>query len=275
MKTAVLIQAHKNENYIKSLALHNKEVRFYVHMDAKFPEKKKWLESQKMDNLILVDKTISVHWGGSSQIFATLKLMELAFSDMRNEFFHLISSECLALKEFSVIENEWMQDPDMQFIESHYDASNSWRLKVRVPHSDTRFLRTFIGRCINKLFKISTFFYDGVKIDPRYHYFGSQWFSVTRRFVGEVLDEKNNAFFESFRNITCADEHAFAIFARMNFSDSKNIKDSNKRFILFNGKASPEYLDINCINNLKSMDNIWFSRKYKEPTLLKLTHGDD
>ncbi|HBB2671015.1 TPA: beta-1,6-N-acetylglucosaminyltransferase, partial [Escherichia coli] len=148
--------AHKNENYIRELALNNPSVRFYVHMDAKYPNKIQWIKNECIDNIYLIENPVSVYWGGSSQIFATLLLMKKAYSDKRNKFFHLVSSECVPLKSFVEIENEWSMNENCQFIESHRDKNNEWRLKVRVPHSNTKYLRTFLGRCANKLFKVTT-----------------------------------------------------------------------------------------------------------------------
>ena len=89
-------------------------------------------------------------------------------------------------------------------------------IKGSVPHSNTKYLRTFLGRCANKLFKVTTFVWDSIGLNPDNYFFGSQWFSVTRNFVEQVIDEDNEDFFKTFHNITCADEHAFAIFARTN-----------------------------------------------------------
>ncbi|MCV2510231.1 beta-1,6-N-acetylglucosaminyltransferase [Leclercia pneumoniae] len=274
MNTAVLIQAHKNEHFIRQLALSNKDVRFYVHMDAKFQSKQTWLKEQNISNLYLVENPVSVYWGGSSQIIATLRLMEIAFTDERNKFFHLISAECAPLKRFDEIENEWMRNVNRQFIESHRDPSNEWRLKVRIPHSNTKYLRTFLGRCVNKMYKFSTFFFDRVRFDQSSYYFGSQWFSVTREFVEEVIDKTNRSFFNSFNNITCADEHAFAIFARIKYSRRSTIEDNNKRYIEFKGKSSPEYLTEANVKELKSGANYWFCRKVHEQELLKLLYQE-
>lgn len=270
MKTAVLIQAHKNENYIRELALNNPSVRFYVHMDAKYPNKIQWIKNECIDNIYLIENPVSVYWGGSSQIFATLLLMKKAYSDKRNKFFHLISSECVPLKSFVEIENEWSMNENCQFIESHRDKNNEWRLKVRVPHSNTKYLRTFLGRCANKLFKVTTFVWDSIGLNPNNYFFGSQWFSVTRNFVEQVIDEDNEDFFKTFHNITCADEHAFAIFARTKYSNPNDIQDNNKRFIKFSGKSSPEYLSLDQVGGIKNLNSYWFCRKVRCNDLLKI-----
>lgn len=270
MNTAVLIQAHKNEFYIKSLAENNQDVRFYVHLDAKYPEKREWLLSQGLKNINIINDPVKVYWGGSSQVEATIKLLKLAFEDERNVFFHLISSECIVLKSFQDIEKEWMRYPDKQFIESHRDKKNEWRLRTRVPHSNTPFLRTFWGRCLNKAFKIKAIAYDSVSFGKENYYFGSQWFSVNRDFVREVLHTYNTIdFFEKFHNITCADEHAFAIFSRKLYGNKNSVADCNNRYIRFSGKSSPDYIDPAVLVNLLKQDKYWFARKVKEDILVK------
>ncbi|WP_031520872.1 beta-1,6-N-acetylglucosaminyltransferase [Siccibacter colletis] len=270
MKTAVLIQAHKNECYIKSLAENNQGVRFYVHFDAKYPEKRNWLISQGLSNLKVIEDPVKVYWGGSSQVEATIRLLKSAYKDERNFFFHLISSECMVLKSFEDIEKEWMQYPDKQFIESHRDNKNEWRLRTRVPHSNTPFLRTFFGKCLNKCFKFKAFFYDSVSFGKENYYFGSQWFSVNRGFVHEVLDAyTTSGFFKKFHNITCADEHAFAIFSRTLYGKQENIVDCNNRYIKFSGKSSPDYIHKAMIEKLINQKKYWFARKIQEDKLKK------
>lgn len=76
-----------------------------------------------------------------------------------------------------------------------------------------------------------------------------------------------------FKKTPCCDEHAFQILIR-NFN-IKNIVNNNKRFVIFNGKANPEYLSINKVYEIKKSQNYWFIRKLDEDLLLFLLKNND
>ncbi len=266
MKTAVLIQSHNNSKYICKLAKCFPSIRFYVHIDKKNIFDFDFIKNNKESNVILLNNRVNVFWGGVSQIKATLILLNEAIKNNENHYFHLMSGECLPLKDFSSIEKEWDKKPNINFIESHIDSKNSWRLKVKVPHSDTKYLRTFSGKVINKLLKFSTYLLQTTSFNKNEFYFGSQWFSINRKLANNIIDANNEGYFEKFKYITCADEHAIQILCRR-IETPKNIADDNKRFILFKNKASPEYLSENTISSLRVKD-FWFARKIKENILL-------
>ncbi|WP_166185578.1 beta-1,6-N-acetylglucosaminyltransferase [Providencia sp. M-8] len=266
MKTAVLIQSHNNSNYICNLARIFYDIRFYVHIDKKNSIDYDTILESNIENITLIKDRINVFWGGASQIYATLNLLKEAIKNPKNEYFHLMSGECLPLKDFKLMEQEWSKNPDINYIESHLDKKNEWRLKVRVPHADTKYLRTFLGKVFNKILKFSTYIYKSTNFNENYFYFGSQWFSINRNLAEKFIDKKNDSYFRNFENITCADEHAFQILARME-SEPANISDNNKRFIIFKKKSSPEYLTEETLLNI-DRNNYWFARKVKEKTLI-------
>lgn len=266
MKTAVLIQSHNNSNYICNLARIFYDVRFYIHIDKKNSIDFNFILESNIQNIILIKDRVNVFWGGASQIYATLNLLNEAMKNPENEYFHLMSGECLPLKDFKLIEQEWSENPNINYIESHLDKKNEWRLKVRVPHSDTKYLRTFIGKAFNKILKFSTYIYKSTDFDENYFYFGSQWFSINRSLAKKFIDKKNESYFRNFKNITCADEHAFQILARIE-DKSTNISDNNKRFIMFKKKSSPEYLTEKNLLNIDK-NSYWFARKVKEEILI-------
>ncbi|MTC70992.1 conjugal transfer protein [Providencia sp. wls1914] len=266
MKTAVLIQSHNNSRYICKLAEYFPSIRFYIHIDRKNTHDFNFIKEKKLSNIFLIEERINVFWGGVSQIKATLLLLNEAEKNKENHYFHLMSGECLPLTSFYEMEKEWDKTPHINFIESHIDNNNSWRLKVRVPHSDTKYLRTFIGKAFNKMLKYSTYIKKTTSFSNDEFYFGSQWFSITRNLVSHIVSADNEHFFDSFKNITCADEHAFQILSRR-IEEPCNIADNNKRFIHFKKKSSPEYLNESTLLKLDN-NKYWFARKVKEDVTL-------
>ncbi|WP_225902397.1 beta-1,6-N-acetylglucosaminyltransferase [Escherichia coli] len=263
METAVLIQTHNNAKYISTLAKRNPSVRFYVHVDNKTPLTYKEIEKNNISNLYLIKNRVDVYWGGSSQLIATLRLMMEAIKDSNNKYFHLISGECLPLKSFADIEAEWKLTPDTNYIESHRDPTYDWRLKALYFHTDTKYLRTPLGRVITKILKFSTIFFTTSKIDKNYYFVGSQWFSVTRSTINKFISiYTSTSFFSHFKYTTCADEHAFQILVRMYGID--NIADNNKRLIMFTDKSSPIYLSEKILQKNIEASNFWFARKVNE-----------
>ncbi len=261
LKTAVLIQSHNNAKYICTLAIKNPQIRFYVHIDQKHQSVFDEIQKKDINNILLLHNRIKVYWGGSSQIYATLNLMKEALKEPRNIYFHLISGECYPLKDFLDIEKEWDTFPEMNYIESNKKIEYNWRLKTLVPHANTNYLRTFLGRVINKILKLFSFFITTSKIDKNYFFFGSQWFSLNRTTINKIIEVHNaSSFFFNFKYITCADEHAFQIFVRK--YKIQNISNNNKRYIVFKNNSSPIYLTENEIRNLKNSE-YWFARKVK------------
>ncbi|MCC3733297.1 beta-1,6-N-acetylglucosaminyltransferase [Rouxiella badensis] len=273
MRTAVLIQAHKNEKYIEYLAKNNTDVAFYVHIDKKNKSPYQYLMRLNLSNLIVLEDRVSVFWGGSSQIHATLRLLEAAYANVEHKFFHLISAECVPLKSFSKIESEWMEDESLNFIESRKRKETEWRLKIRVFHSNTAWMRTIPGRVINRVSRVLGSIYNFSGMDEDLFYFGSQWFSINRELVSRILYvNKEMDFFDEFNGISCADEHAFNIFVKK--FDIKTI-DSNKRFIIFDG-VSPKYLNYEELKELTSLKNedFWFARKVTPATAKVFLSGN-
>ncbi|WP_318837254.1 MULTISPECIES: beta-1,6-N-acetylglucosaminyltransferase [unclassified Providencia] len=269
MKTAVLIQTHKNSKYLCILAKKNPTIRFYIHVDKKSPLIYEEIKSQNIPNITLLEDRIDVYWGGYSQVAATLKLLTTALLEPNNKYFHFLSSECYPLKRFNEIEEEWNITPQNNYIESHLNKSNDWRLKVLIPHVDTHFFRSFLGRVLNKLIKLSSFIVHNSKIPKDNFYFGSSWFSINRDLAQSIIDINNSTtFFHDFKKITCSDEHAFQILVRK--FNIQGITDDNKRFVIFKGKANPEYLTIQQIKEVQEKNNYWFIRKVDEKTSLSL-----
>ncbi len=270
MKTAVLIQAHSNIDHFIDMFNSNKNVNFYVHMDKKNKELNKDLRVWGFENVYVVENSVKVYWGGYSQLIATLILIKLAYQNPENIYFHLISGECVPLVNFEDMMKEWIRNDNCLYMNFSTRDDLNWRLNIKAPHSDTFLLRTFIGRVFNRALKILGNRFKFTKFHVRDYAFGSQWFSFTRYHASLIIEYDENNYFENFRKISCADEHAFQmLFKKLNIKIS-----DNKRYIVFkDGKSSPEYLKISDLQQAES-NGLWFARKVNKNTFREyLKHG--
>ena len=265
-KHALLIQSHQDISYFIKLAKIQPNVNFYVHMDAKsrdFPK----TDLANLANVVLLSDRVSVRWGGFSQIEATLKLFETAFAHEDNAYFHLLSGEDVVLQPFEVIEKQWQQRFDFQAMMTCEIAPQyAYRFIMDSPHADSNWQRQLTGKIITKL-------QQGVaKVKP-YHspiYFGSQWFSVTRKDWEKIvpfIDEYS----DFFRHKLVPDEHFFQTLITEKLTNQIRLSNDNRRQIIFdknvNNGNSPIYLDLFKLERAK-FDGYWFARKVKKDMAL-------
>ncbi|MEW6486028.1 beta-1,6-N-acetylglucosaminyltransferase [Tatumella ptyseos] len=269
-RTAVLIQAHNNFKYISLLAEKNGEINFYLHIDKKVKISEDIYSLLSKPNIKVVENPVSVYWGGFSQIEATLKLFDLAIKDKGNDFFHLMSGECFPLIDFEEIEERWGNKKNSVFIEMYERPETYWRLNIGVPYSNSKFIRTIMGRICNRGFKILGKYIKTTRLDVKYYCFGSQWFSIKRENVESILEKERKGFFKQFRYTSCIDEHAFQIALKID-----GVKgDGNNRYIRFKkGKSSPDYMDDEDISVAKK-SGYWFIRKVNEKDAIRLLNGN-
>jgi len=278
MKTAVLIQAHSNLDYILLLIKQNKKIFFIIHFDKKFRVSERSLSDiKKNDNVVVLEDIdrVNVFWGGYSQLRATLNLINIANKIEGIELFHFISAECLQLLDFEAIYDEWLELGSKNFIECRKRISSEWRLKVKVYYSETKFTRTFIGRVFNRLHKIIGNKFNPCNWDDNLQWYGSCWFSLNKYMIDEISKcDMDYDYFDKFKYHPCVDEHALQVFAR-----EKNIEvtDNNKRMVLFKeNKSSPEYFNDLTIEDLSSYRNLgyWFLRKVHQNESMNLLAND-
>jgi len=256
-KIAVLIQAHNNIESIISFSKRFKEINFYLHYDKKSIIDNNQLLKIASSNIFFIQERIDVHWGGFSQVRATLTLLEHAFSNPDNQYFHLISGDCLPLISFEEMSDIWDGYGDVACIEIMDRPDIYWRLNIKVPFSDKGNLRKPFFRCLNKFYKFLGSIYKFTCLPKKYYCYGSQWFSLKRSHVAIVLNDDNRDFINNFVNISCADEHVFQM-----ISIKENFRTiGNQRFINFEKKSnSPSFLSLEQLNLAKS-NNFWFARK--------------
>lgn len=264
-KHALLILAHQNIDYFIEFAKHHPQVNIYVHMDAKsayFPA----VETAHFDNLILLKNRIAVHWGGFSQIKATLALFEHAFAHSENQFFHLLSGEDVVLQDFDVIEQKWKHNFNHAIMMTCHTAPQyGYRLAWDTWHADSHWQRRFFGKVLTKVYQANA------KVFPyqKAVYFGSQWFSVVRDDWEKILPLLDS-YSQFFERKLVPDEHFFQTL--ITEKTDLTIANVNQRLIIFdksvNNGNSPIYLEV-CQLQRAKQDDYWFARKVKSQVALQ------
>ncbi|MDU5770429.1 beta-1,6-N-acetylglucosaminyltransferase [Mixta calida] len=270
-KIAVIVLAHKNAEYISLLCKTWPEVKFYVHIDLKSEAPYIFLKEllPVLTNLHLIKNRVAVYWGGNSQVEAMNNCLREAFANEKNYYFHFISSECLPVKNFSFINQEWDKHLSNKIIiESELSPQYAWRLKRLSPHADTKFQRSFWGRVITKFVKWLPFLFTKSNIKPDEYLYGSQWFSIQRPELRILLESIGSSQIKEFEGILCSDEHFFPIMIkRANLGN--RVLNNNKRYVNWGAnKNSPSYLNGEQLIKIAETGNFWFARKVQQKEAL-------
>ena len=272
-KTAVLIQAHKESEYIKQLALQNSDVNFYLHFDAKSNIKVE--DYSIIPNILVLSERINVKWGGFSQVEATLLLLKKAFENPHNTFFHLISGEDCVLKPFYKISKRMCITTPEIYIDLRYSLKHRHRTRFWAIHANTVWQRSFWGKVLTKV----NVLLDKILPLPQtdrllYSVYGSSWFSINRLGLELLLKQIDSNTICFFEKKLCPDEHFFQyILERFNLKQYNQY--DNKRFIdLPDNQNHPRYIELDELKELAKQD-YWMARKVKENTLLTFLRGQN
>lgn len=272
-KTAILVQLHKESEYLKELAILYPNVNFYLHFDVK--SHIDLATYRAFPNIFLIENRVNVRWGGFSQVQATLLLLNAAFVEPDNFFFHLISGEDCILKSLDEIASEISKDVPEFYMDLRYSLKHRHRSRFFAIHSNTVWQRSIVGKILTKinvlLDKILPISKEKSQILSVY---GSSWFSMNRLaldiFLKEISINKNISYF--FRKRLCPDEHYFQYIAER-FDLNKYRQSNNRRFIdLPDNRNHPRYIDLEELVTL-SKTEYWMARKVEQKNLLEFLRG--
>ena len=211
MKHAYMIIAHTNFGQLQTLLdlLDDPRNDIYLHIDKK--AKNVPVFHTKYSGLHLI-KRINVVWGGHSQIYCELKLMEAAAKG-HYRYYHLISGMDLPLKTQDEIHEFFQKNDGTEFMNFNEEECRAGNFHDRVLRyyffGNLGFhTRKKIGHGMRLLDQIS------VKVQKKLHirrkpifppYRGSQWFSITDDLVQYVLSKKDDIW-KQFRYTFLTDE---------------------------------------------------------------------
>lgn len=272
MKSAYLILAHTELNQLVDLVntLNCNEASFFIHLDAKVQIPISLNKFFKRENVVLIQNRVRVYWGGFSQIEATFRLLESAYSFHRNQrecYFHLISGLDFPIKSNYFINNWFNENYGIQFIEYNQLPYSNWvnnggidRVKYYwfIDGIDSKVYSKFY--LLQKQLNITNKYYS----DKAFYFGGSQWWSITKECVKYLLDVVDDgALLEEFRYTYSPDELFFqcCIIRSQKFITVNN----NLRYIDWKtGPQYPKILDITDWTKIQCSNRL-FARKFTAP----------
>lgn len=255
---AILVQAHQAVDYWQAFAARMPSVNVYVHVDAKSDVN---ITSKDLPNFYVLSERVAVHWGGFSQIQATVNLFAAALANADNQFLHLVSGEDVVLQDFAAIARDWQARGDAVMLNCQIAPQYGYRLVSDSLHADTPWQCQLAGKVLTKLQQARA----KILPYPAPVYFGSQWFSVTRRDWQKILPyiADYQAF---FAKKLVPDEHFLQTLVSEQLAGQITLSGDNRRYIVFdksfNHGNSPLYLNRAALMAAQAQ-GFWFARKVK------------
>ena len=255
---AILVQAHQAVDYWQAFAARMPSVNVYVHVDAKSDVN---ITSKDLPNFYVLGERVAVYWGGFSQIQATVNLFAAALANADNQFLHLVSGEDVVLQDFAAIARDWQARGDAVMLNCQIAPQYGYRLVSDSLHADTPWQRQLAGKVLTKLQQARA----KILPYPAPVYFGSQWFSVTRRDWQKILPyiADYQAF---FAKKLVPDEHFLQTLVSEQLAGQITLSGDNRRYIVFdksfNHGNSPLYLNRAALMAAQAQ-GFWFARKVK------------
>ncbi|MCI8319033.1 MAG: beta-1,6-N-acetylglucosaminyltransferase [Lachnospiraceae bacterium] len=209
-KHAYLVLAHNQKQLLFELLqeIDYLENDIFLHIDKKFnidlDDIKRHIVKSKC---YFVDR-ISIGWGGTTLIEATLKLLKKSTETGKYEYYHLISGQDFPLKSQKEIHQFFEAHQGLEFISCKPMNSNyNERIKYYYYFQDVFGGRTLFNKAMKKL---SVWIQRRVGVDRtknkyKQYGIGAQWFSITDHMARYVVTcEKEIA--DNFYKCFCADE---------------------------------------------------------------------
>lgn len=214
MKHAYLIIAHNEFPVLERLlqALDDQRNDIYIHFDAKVKALPA-LAVQQANLYILQDQErVDVAWGDVSVVEAEYALFEAASSRGPYAYYHLLSGVDMPLKSQNQIHAFFDEHQGKEFI-GYFTGKLDYELdrKVNRYHLFPRDFRAdgTLGNKIKRLIRYAYMQFQYIfnirrNTDIEFKK-GTQWVSITQRFVDEVLKKKEEVF-SIYAHTFCSDE---------------------------------------------------------------------
>lgn len=279
---AILITAYKNIQHLEEIIrFFGDGFNIYIHIDKKSPIDQKSIDLlSERKNVQYISRKYKINWGGLNHLLAILDVASAAFSDDRNEYFHLITGHDFPIKSRASFFDFFNQNKDLNFMEFHKLPYLSWpeggmdRLSRYNLYDliDGRTGRTEIllkrFSKIQKLFGIKRRLYKGFPDQ----YGGSTYWSLSKQAMTYIFSylKENPKYLKRFKYTFCAEEIFFQTIL-LNSPLKENIVNNNLRFIVWENRNGnfPANLDITDYNLIESSDAL-FARKFEYPTSVEL-----
>lgn len=277
-KHAYLIIAHNQFDFLK-LLLKNLDYEFhdiYLMIDKKIKiDKSIFTNLNKKSNLYIVP-SISINWGGYSQIYAELSLLKYAIK-RGYSYYHLISGTDFPLKKNEDIYKFFEDSNKKEFIE----VCTSINTKIiNERYSKYYFFQDYNNKIFSIINKCMVFIQKKIHLDRNKNgnfFKGANWFSITDDFAHYVLSNEKKIE-HIFKYTFCCDE-IFMQTLLMNSDFKTNLANQenefpNKRYVVWDQfhVSSPKILVLNDLKDIEAT-NCLFARKFDEITSRELVNA--
>lgn len=273
LRHAVLILAHKNMEHICRLVSFFKErCDVFVHLDRKSS-----FTPQEIERLTAfpqvrgVYRKYAVHWGGFSILKCELFLLKEAMEKSDAAYFHLLSGQDYPIRPLSDMLDFFEENRGTEFMSFTHLPSLNWE------HCTFDRLTYFYffdwlergGKAFDFTRKSILFQRRwGIRRPVPLHfdhiYGGSQWFSITREAVGELLryTRKHPRLYRRLR-FSFAPDETYVTTVLVNRMPHEKIQNRNLRFIRWRNEngSSPANLSMEHLYHLLR-SRAFFARKF-------------
>lgn len=263
MRIAYFIQVHNQPEQLFKLIerLNQTNVDFYVHVDKK-SDINSFLKEFVAKKISFIKKRVNVHWGGYSQVQATINgLQEIIESGIEYDYITFLSGQDYPLKSNEKIVNFFSENPKKAFME-FYSIQNSWKEAIprlnKYHFTDYRFWGSVqIERLLNFVLPLR-------ELPSNLIFVGrSSWFTITNEHVKYILQylNANKAFVNYLKFTWGCDEFIFqTILYNSPFKDQ--MVNDNLRYVDWSlGGARPKNLTVADFDKLVSSNKL-FARKF-------------
>lgn len=263
MKIAALVMAHRSPEQL-SLLLKRLQTPLwtsYVHLDGKV-DRALFSECEPLGTF--VRERAVVHWGGYSQVQASLNMLREAVLDPECTHFYLMSGQCFPVKTDDVIVRTILErgaDGDFVSADSMIEPNAPiplWRLEHfafndHFPKHIARYIRAtrlFMPKRapVAKLLR---------GLVP---YAGSSWWLLTRRTVERILKfiDSNPWYVSAFRFSHCPDE---CFYQTLVYHFGGTVSGEQPTAVFWDGRPNPLNIDAARLNEAR---NSWhlLARKF-------------
>ncbi|NLL63457.1 MAG: beta-1,6-N-acetylglucosaminyltransferase [Ruminococcaceae bacterium] len=260
MKICILIQVHKNKEFINRIVnrIKDEKIDIWVNADSKFD-----VSEDDFKGCYFVENRIDVKWGEISQTIATMNsIREILSSGIKYDRIIYISGQDYPIKPINELVKFFSKKAnlDKEFISYSEVGKDKWDIRYRYAYNHYK------NRYITKL---CSFIMHKPFIKNYRPYGGSTWFNITPKAAEYILKKyEEDGFEEYFKYSLCIDELIFqSIIMNEDSPFKEKVINNSLRYIDWsdhkNGlnKGNPNTLTINDYEKIIESD-AFFARKF-------------
>lgn len=253
MKHAILITAYKEFEYLYELVnMFDDDFNIYIHIDKKSYVNPLLLRlMSSCSNVLYVGQIYKVNWGSRSHLDAILNLCSIAFENVDNDFFHLISGSDILTVDLDYFKKIFERNRSSNFLEYFSLPTTNWiggglnRLEWYHPLDEIDIKDVEGEKTYQRLLQHQFIKGEKRSLPNIPLYGGSTWWSLNRTCIDYILSDKNMfGLYERLYN-TFVPEEIYIPTLLLNSSFFNSIVNTNLRYISWKMKngSCPAILD--------------------------------